>query len=175
MELLGEFYEKNHDPTLSPAEEVCYKVRKAARAVIWNSAREVALIFVSKYNYHKLPGGGVERDEDLVAALRREVREELGGDIRVTGEVGATIEYRESTRLLQISYCFMVQLLGSVGATSLTDEEKARGFELEWAELNYAISALENDAPSDDVGHFIRQRDLTFLRQVRRMETDHLT
>jgi 8-oxo-dGTP diphosphatase len=172
MELLGEFFEKDRDIIQNPEEEVCYKVRKAARAVVWNRTHELALIYVSRHGYHKLPGGGVERGENLAAALRRELKEEIGADVRIDGEVGATIEYRDTYGLLQISYCYIAELIGEAGALALTDEEKARGFELEWTSIGHAINTLENDAPADDVGHFIRLRDLTFLRRVQEREEE---
>lgn len=43
-----------------------YHHRKAARAVVLDSDGSVALLHVSKFGYHKLPGGGVEENEDLV-------------------------------------------------------------------------------------------------------------
>ena len=38
-----------------------YKLRKAGRAIIFDDENNIALLNVSKKNYHKLPGGGVEK------------------------------------------------------------------------------------------------------------------
>jgi hypothetical protein len=35
----------------------------------------IALMFVGKYVFHTVPGGGVKEGEDLKTVLRREVRE----------------------------------------------------------------------------------------------------
>ncbi len=163
MELLGEFYEQGAD--IVPNGEVRYKLRKAARAVVFDDERRIALLYVARDGYHKLPGGGVEKGERLLAALEREVLEETGCRIEVRRlEVGASVEYRDSHETLQLSYCFLADLVGSPGPTAFTDQEKQRGFELEWMRLPDAIAALEKDNPRDYVGHFIRRRDLLFLQ-----------
>lgn len=38
--------------------------------------------------------GGIELGESTDKALRREVKEEVGADIEVLGEIGAILEYR---------------------------------------------------------------------------------
>lgn len=167
MELLGEFFEKDAD--IIPDEGACYHLRKAARAVVFNHAGEVALIFVAQHGYHKLPGGGVERGEDLETALRREVREEIGGGIEIRAALGVVIEYRDQSELLQISYGFLADLIGDPAAVALTVEEKSRGFELGWVSMDYALQIMQSDTPADDVGHFIKQRDLLFLRKAQEL------
>lgn len=162
MELLGEFYEREAD--LAPNGEIRYKLRKAVRALVFDSDREMAVMYVAKHGYHKLPGGGVEKDESLVVALERGVREETGCRIVVRPEsLGAIIEYRDSHELLQISYCFLADLVGKPGPANLTAEEKEAGFELEWMRLPDAVATLEKDVPLDYVGIFVRRRDLLFL------------
>lgn len=56
------------------------KLRQKVRAVITNRAGEVLLIRPHSYaeNEWTLPGGGVEQGESPVAAMRRELAEELG-------------------------------------------------------------------------------------------------
>ena len=36
-----------------------YPLREAARAVIFDTDDKVGLLYVSKHNYYKLPGGGL--------------------------------------------------------------------------------------------------------------------
>lgn len=85
------------------------------------------------------------------------------------GSVGAIIEYRDSKKLLQISYCFLVDAVGDRSAVEFTEEERQRGAELEWMRLEDAIAALEKDTPTDYAGQFIRKRDLLFLEKAKEL------
>jgi 8-oxo-dGTP pyrophosphatase MutT (NUDIX family) len=161
MQLLKEIKDQEY-----PADESVLKIREAARAVIFDENNLVALLFVSKDNYHKIPGGGVEAGEDILQALVREVKEEAGCEIEVTGEVGEIIEFRSKWNLKQKSFCYLGKVI-SKGETNFTEGEAYRGFELIWLTLDEAIARLENDKPTDYEGGFIQERDLAFLQKAR--------
>lgn len=165
MKLIREITEKDIT-NKENYEETSYKVRKASRAVVFNEENKIAILNVSNDNYHKLPGGGTERDEDIITALRRELIEEVGVEVDVLNELGMIIEYRDNFKQLQISYCYLCKVVGEYQETSFTEEEKDNGFILEWVSLNEAISILEKDNPEKYMGKFIRKRDLEFLKNV---------
>ena len=50
--------------------------RKAVRTILLNDLGEIAILHKAEKNEYKLIGGGVENDETLEQALRREVLEE---------------------------------------------------------------------------------------------------
>lgn len=165
MELLREIYEK--DIILKENNSAdCYRIRKAARTILFNDAGEIALLFVSKNNYHKLPGGGIESGENIPEALDREVMEEVGAKNNTLGEIGIIIEYRDEHELLQISYCYYSRTNGELNEPSFTKKEINDGFMLKWISIDNAISILKKDNPSNYVGKFVRQRDLTFLKMA---------
>lgn len=56
MELLLEIREKDIGAEAVESFALPYELRKASRAVIFNNAGEIALMAVTKHNYHKLPG-----------------------------------------------------------------------------------------------------------------------
>ncbi|MBM7869531.1 ADP-ribose pyrophosphatase YjhB (NUDIX family) [Clostridium pascui] len=165
MKLIREITEKDIT-NKETYEEISYKIRKASRAVVFNKQNKIAILNVSNDNYHKLPGGGIERDEDIITALRRELIEEVGVEVDVLNELGMIIEYRDNFKQLQISYCYLCKVVGEYQETSFTEEEKDNGFILEWVSLNEAISILEKDNPEKYMGKFIRKRDLEFLKNV---------
>ncbi len=168
IELLKEFSESDIGISRTNKKEVCYKLRKAARALVFNRDNQIAILFVSKNNYHKLPGGGVEKNEDLLTALKREVLEETGCNINVSPQsVSATIEYRDDFQQLQISYCYTADVTDVARDTSFTKQEVSDGFQLKWVSLEGAINTLRNDQPNNYLGKFIRRRDLEFLLKAK--------
>lgn len=151
--------------------DTLYKIRKAARAVVLNKDNKIAILYVSKDNYHKLPGGGVEENENIIEALNREILEEVGANIKVLKEVGVIIEYRKLRKpyQLQISYCYIAKVDGDIVRPSFTDNEIKDGFKLKWVDLEQAIELLKQDKPSSHLGKYIKQRDIAFLLKAREM------
>jgi 8-oxo-dGTP diphosphatase len=159
------------DVGLSEAESltVPYTLRKAARAVIFNDKGEIALLFVSRDNFHKLPGGGFEENEDATTALGREVGEEVGAQINITDEIGVTIEYRNYINQLQISYCFIANVVGDLASPAFDNGEIAEGFKLLWVSIDEAISLLSADKPVVKNGKYIQKRDLLILNEAKKI------
>jgi len=142
-----------------------FKVRRAARAVLFDADNNIPLLFVSKYNYHKLPGGGIENGEDNIEALIREAKEEVGAQVEIKKELGKVIEIRSKWNLRQISYCYLGDVI-SIGKQKLEQSEIDEGFQLIWVSLDKAIDILGNDRPTNYEGKFIQMRDLAFLKKA---------
>ncbi len=144
------------------------KFREASRAVLFDDNNLVPLLFVSKYNYHKLPGGGIDDGEDKMKALYREVKEEVGCEIKVTGEVGQIIELCSKYNLKQTSYCYLGKIILK-GAPDFTEDEMNDGFKIVWLFLDEAIYKVSSDIPEDYEGPFIQERDLAFLKKAKQI------
>lgn len=145
-----------------------FRLRKAARAVVFDNENKIAILNVANHGYHKLPGGGVEEGEDLMKALEREMTEEIGCKISVVGEIGKIIEYRDEQNLRQESFCYLANLVGEKGQSDFTEEEINDGFGVIWVSLDEAIEIMEKDQPDDYDGKFIKIRDLCFLEEVKK-------
>lgn len=151
-----------------PKDQSVLKIRKAARAVILDENGLVPMLFVSRRNFHKLPGGGVDAGENLMEALIREVKEEVGCEIEVMKEVGTILEFRSKWNLKQTSYCYIGKAT-SKGVPKFTDNEIEEGFQLIWLPLEEAIAKITNDTTDDYEGGFILQRDLIFLKKAQQI------
>lgn len=156
---------KNEESADQKAVERSFALRQAARAVLLDDSGRMALMYVVRDGYHKLPGGGIEDGEDVFAALRREMREEAGAEeIELTDTIGMTAEYIADYRLKQFSYAYSARLVGSPAASAFTEEEQADGFAPKWVKPCEALRLMESDRPQSYSGRFIRCRDLAILR-----------
>lgn len=155
----------------SPSQEEIdqFERRTAARAIVFDADKNIAMLFVSKEGYHKLPGGGVDEGESLQDALHRECMEEIGCSIKIEREVGSIVEYRTQWNLHQESFCWIAKLVGGKGLPHLTEEEIAAGFFVEWMPLARAIDLISNEKPIVYEGTFIAKRDLLFLQEAARL------
>lgn len=145
-----------------------YEERSAARAIVLDADKNIALLHVSKKSYHKLPGGGIEKGEDAVTALLRELREEIGCSVDSIHELGSIEEYRNDFKLHQTSYCYVATVTGPKGNTNFDEGEVADGFTPVWMSIDDAIRTLEGEVEVKNYeAKFITRRDLTFLREVR--------
>jgi len=163
MKLIKEIYQLG---VSSPNPEISYRVRKAARAIVWNEAKEMALLYVSSDGYYKLPGGGIEEGESYEDALRREVLEEVGVQIEILQELGHTIEYRDHIQQLQLSYCYIAQVQGELSQPSFTALEQDLGFKLIWVKIEEAVRLMKENKSNHLIGDFIVARDLAFIEEV---------
>ena len=148
-----------------------YSIRRAARAVIFTEQYEIALMYSRKNSYYKLPGGGVEEGEDIMAALHREVLEETGRRVDVVGDIGMVVEYRDQHSLLQISYAFLCLVKDHPITMELllTAEEQEERFEVCWMPADEALDRLLNQKAEGYVRNFMIKRDAILTGEAVRL------
>ena len=146
-----------------------YRVREAGRAVVVDEDKKIALLYVAKENYYKLPGGGIEDGEDKMSALKRECLEEIGCNVEVINEIGVIVQYIKIFNLKQTSYCYLAKVKGQKGMPDFTENEKKKGFKQVWLSYDEAFKALtESKATSIKGSAYIIPRDTTFLKEARK-------
>ena len=182
MELLAEI--SDNDVGIKKGSKIKYKIswnkkltkmidtditsyyRGAARAIIFNSKKEILLQHATKYGYYKLPGGGIGKGEDVLDALHREVMEEAGYKIIIKKPVGLIIEHRDRFKVTQISYCYLAKIKGKQGKTNLEKGEKQEGFEPEWWNMDKALNLVKNGDKNLYQTKFIIKRDAIFIKRA---------
>jgi 8-oxo-dGTP pyrophosphatase MutT (NUDIX family) len=105
----------------------------------------------SSAGYYKIPGGGVEKGETYLEALVREVQEETGlivAEDSIT-EIGEILEIREDsyqkgTKYISHSFCYFCDVKDEMTQTAMSENEQARGYRLEWVNLERVIACNEN-------------------------------
>ncbi|MFJ8630744.1 NUDIX hydrolase [Streptomyces sp. NPDC093568] len=96
----------------------------AASAVVTDDAGRILLQRRSDSGLWALPGGGMELTESLPGCAVREVKEETGYDIRITGLIGTytdprhVIAYSDGEVRRQFNICFRARIVGGEPAIS---------------------------------------------------------
>jgi ADP-ribose pyrophosphatase YjhB (NUDIX family) len=172
MKLLNEISDKSLG--LGEAEKLGaqYQLRKSARAILLNDKGELATQYLEKYTYHKLPGGGIDSGESVEDALRREVLEEVGCACEILKPVGMVIEYRNKCNLLHISYAYVTKVIGDIGTPSLEEGEIEEGQTTLWLPPTEVLAKMETDRPQKLEGHFILEREKSFLQEFLNLNKD---
>jgi 8-oxo-dGTP pyrophosphatase MutT (NUDIX family) len=150
----------NQDFGLPTVPNANYQTREAARGIVIQD-NKIALIYLSKFKYHKLPGGGVEKGETPEQAFNREIMEETGCLCTVTNPKAITIEHRDNFKLNQISHVFFGKVTKNTHQTYFDQFEAIEeGSQLKWIRVEAVTDLLENESPQDYEGKFIHHRDL---------------
>ncbi len=176
MELLATIRDTDLFPDYKSPDNIDYQLRISPRVVLFDKDNKTALLYVSKYNYYKIPGGGQEEGESREEALIRECKEEVGCDIDIIYEIGEIVEFRDRFKVKQETYCYLAKVKGDKGQSSFDQGELQSGFQSKWADLSEAISLVKNSRPEgndlDDydgpyAGKFIVKRDLILLEKAK--------
>src|SRR4030088_149259 len=103
-----------NDPDAPPANSVV----PSTTAVVTDEHDRIVLIRRRANALWALPGGGMELGESIVDTAVREVKEETGLDVEVTGLIGVysnphhVMAYTDGEARQQFSLCFTTRLLG---------------------------------------------------------------
>ncbi len=166
--VLEEFIDSQFDlPAVKDTSK--FTPRYAARAILIDDKKRVAVINAKNRGYYKLPGGGIDDGELVREALEREVLEEAGYRIEIIEALGKTVEHRCKWKQDNISYAYLCRAKDFVGATLMEDEEED-GFELEWFDdIDDAIEAVESIDTTDMIyqAKFFTARELAMLMAAR--------
>ena len=146
-----------------------YELRKSARAILLNDEGLMAGQLISKHNFHKLPGGGLDNGETIEDGLKREVREEVGCECEIIKSLGMAIEFREKYELIQISYGFVARVVGEIKEPTLEQAEIDEGLTHIWIKPEEMMAYLNSDTTENYSGQFILPRERAFMEEFLRL------
>ena len=111
-------------------------------------------------------GGGVEPNEDLITAIKRELKEELGAEVEVITHLGVVNDYYNLIHRHNINHYFLCKVI-DFGEQHLNKDE-IDDFHLSILKLKYedALKEYEKRA-STKLGRLIYNREVPVLQLVK--------
>ena len=111
-------------------------------------------------------GGGVEENEELLDAIKRELKEELGVEVDVVCKIGVVSDYYNLIHRHNINNYFLCKVK-SFGDKNLTKEEMD-DFHLSTLRLSYEEACKEYEYRANSkLGKLISNRELPILHRAK--------
>ena len=146
--------------------------RQIARAIVFDD--EGYLYFTratrddhfGKATLIETSGGGVERGEDLLSAIHRELREELGAEVGVVAKIGVVSDYYNLIHRHNVNHYYLCRAT-SFGEKHLMPDEIER-FHLSTLRLTFDEAEAEYERRAcTPIGRLIADRELPVLKRAR--------
>ncbi|MGP3783635.1 NUDIX hydrolase [Paenibacillus sp. 1A_MP2] len=142
--------------------------RYASRGVLVDDKLHVAMMYMSKINLYKLPGGGIDEGEEIRDAFLREIKEETGYEAEIIYELGYVEEHKNKNNFMQQSYCFVAKAHSCVSNAMLTESETQLGMIVEWMTFEKALEVMNSSEKicSDYSTQFMIVREKAILEKA---------
>jgi len=129
---IGEISVENQNP----------RIRLGARGIVIKEDGKIAVFNKSNKNEYKLPGGGIEENENPEIAFKREVLEETGCIVEIIENLGIIEEHKTLDNFKQISYVFVGKVLKDTNELHVTEKERDEGAKLIWETPGNALKLI---------------------------------
>lgn len=145
--------------------------RKATRAIVLKND-EILLMYTARYHDYTLPGGGLDKNENLLDGLRRELTEETGAqNINNIKTFGLYEEfrpwYKDNADIMHMeSYCYTCSIDDELSATAFEAHEIQNGMEPVWMNIYQAIAHNEETMAKSSKKGLSIERETFLLKRI---------
>ena len=146
--------------------------RNIVRAIVYDENRMFYFVRAvrddefGKATLIETSGGGVENGEDLITAVQRELKEELGVSVDVVCKIGIVSDYYNLIHRHNINNYFLCKIK-SFGEKNLTQDEIEK-FHLSTLKMSYEEAVIEYENRKDSkLGTLIANRELPVLHRAK--------
>ena len=146
--------------------------RQIARAIVFDDhgylyfTRATRDDHFGKATLIETSGGGVEQGEDLLSAIHRELREELGAEVEVVAKIGVVSDYYNLIHRHNLNHYYLCRAT-SFGEKHLMPDEIER-FHLSTLRLTFDEAEAEYERRAcTPIGRLIADRELPVLKRAR--------
>lgn len=146
--------------------------RNIARAIVFDEEGQFYFVRAErdddfgKATLIETAGGGVEPGEDLITAIRRELKEELGVKVEVLCKIGIVSDYYNLIHRHNINNYFLCKI-ESFGEKNLTQDE-INSFHLSTLRLSYDEAVREYESRANTkLGKLVANRELPVLHRAK--------
>ena len=146
--------------------------RETARAIVFDAdgcyyfVRAVRDDDFGKAILIETAGGGVESGEELTAAIKRELMEELGAEVDIICKIGIVSDYYNLIHRHNVNNYYLCRV-SSFGKKNLTKDE-IENFHLSTLKMSYEEAVREYEKCSvTKLGRLIANRELPVLRRAK--------
>ena len=146
--------------------------RNIARAIVYDDKQQFYFVRAErdddfgKATLIETAGGGVEENEDLLSAIKRELKEELGVTVTIICKIGVVSDYYNLIHRHNINNYFLCNV-ESFGDKNLTEDE-INCFHLSTLKLSYEEAVKEyKDRANTKIGKLVANRELPVLYRVK--------
>lgn len=145
--------------------------RNAARAIVLRG-EDILMLYTERYHDYTIPGGGLDKGEDIIAGMVRELEEETGAqNIRNVKPYGIYEEFRpwykdDADIVHMISYCYTCKVDDQLGETNYEEYEIKNGMKAVWMNIHEAIAHNERTMAESDKKGMSIERETYLLHLI---------